>query len=127
MKTIKIDYDELFLALQKEIENARDFGWTGWRIPIYVDEKGHVYAGDWLSRGSYQPGTIEIYSIKRWLTSDWVEDEDINNEECIDSAVYEVTKDVIKDFKEQIVRENAYNMGNHMETEDAYQFKIIND
>lgn len=69
-KTMKIDESKLRDLLKTELKNALDFAWTGWRIPIYVEDDGSLSAGGWLSQGSWQPDAIEIYSLETWNMSD---------------------------------------------------------
>jgi hypothetical protein len=63
---IVIDEDQLREVLKSEIENALDFSWSGWRIPIYVADSGKVSAGNWLANNSYQPGVMELIGIEAW-------------------------------------------------------------
>jgi hypothetical protein len=79
-KPITVDRDELRKVLREELENAKDFDWSGWRIPIYVLEDGTITSGNWLSQGSYSPSTHELYGISSW-SMDEITDKDGNEVE----------------------------------------------
>ena len=69
-----INLDQLETVLHQAFKDAHKFEWTGWRIPIYVNEDGEVHAGSWLSNNSWQPDAIELIGIERWDVQDiWPE------------------------------------------------------
>ncbi len=70
LEKIQIDTESLRELLKKELYNALDFSWTGWRIPIYVEEDGTLGSGGWLSQGSWQPDALEVYSLETWNMGD---------------------------------------------------------
>jgi hypothetical protein len=110
-KPITVDRDELRKVLREEIENAKDFEWSGWRIPIYVLEDGTVTSGSWLSQGSSSPSTHELYGIKTWSMDEVtdkagnkVEDEtELTEEEYQDNL--ESYLDYLVDFHEDRIYE----------------------
>lgn len=118
MKTIKIDETELREILKTQLANALDFAWTGWRIPIYAEEDGRLSAGNWLSRGSWQPDAIEVYSLETWNMSDigytgeYTDKEDLEegeegyNDNDIEHEIEEAIEWIIDDF-ESAAEENT--------------------
>lgn len=71
---ILINIDQLENVLHQAFKDAHKFQWTGWRIPIYVNDDGEVHAGSWLSNNSWQPDLIELIGIERWDVQDiWPE------------------------------------------------------
>lgn len=68
--SIKIKEEDLRDILKKELENARNFSWIGWRIPIYTENNGELSSGSWLSQGSWQPDAIEVHSLHSWNMGD---------------------------------------------------------
>lgn len=70
-KTIKINEDQLREVLTNEERNAHRFDWTGWRIPIFVEDDGSVSSGSWLSYNSWQPDVIELpVKVETWSMTD---------------------------------------------------------
>lgn len=68
MKTIKINRQSLESKLKEAYLKALDFDWTGWRIPIYIDEQtGQCSLGNWLSQSSWQPDMEELpITVETW-------------------------------------------------------------
>jgi hypothetical protein len=109
-KPIEVDESELRGVLRESLESAKDFDWSGWRIPIYVLEDGTVTTGDWLSQGSYSPSTHEIYGIKSW-----------SMDEVIDKEGNEV-----EDETELTKEEYESNLENHLDhLEDFHMERIF--
>ncbi len=88
MEPIEIKENQLEEILREQIYNAKDFPLSGWRIPIYVDNDGEIIAGSWLAQGSWQPGKIELTSIKPWemdqcydYKGNMVDEDDLNEED----------------------------------------------
>ena len=93
MKIYKIKEDELRAVLKKELRNAYDFEWTGWRIPIYYNEEtGRVSSGSWLSNNSHQPDILELTSIESWS----IDDVDNPNNEDIECFIDGVIDELIE-------------------------------
>jgi len=74
-KPIEVDESELRSVLRNSLESAKDFDWSGWRIPIYILEDGTVTSGDWLSQGSCSPSAHEIYGVKSWSMDEVIDKE----------------------------------------------------
>jgi hypothetical protein len=70
-KKIIVREESLREVLRVELETARDFEWSGWRIPVYVSEDGICSAGGWLSNNSWQPGIEELPKVvEPWTMAD---------------------------------------------------------
>ena len=117
MKTLKIDRNELENVLNEQIHIAMNFPWTGWRIPIYCNDKGELSPGNWLSYNSYQPGSLEIYSIERWLLSDMTDNDNADESE-IDDIVELMTDEVIRNIDEFWESKINY---------DVYHFELVEE
>lgn len=85
VKEVLVNEESLREVLKKELENARDFDMSGWRIPIYVNEEGKCFAGSWLSNNSWQLEEEELPKVvEPWTMSDReyeeFSEEDVNYE-----------------------------------------------
>jgi len=64
---ININEQELRDILIEAVKEAYKFDWTGWRIPIYIDEQGEISKGSWLNNSSWQPGIEELpITVETW-------------------------------------------------------------
>lgn len=98
-KTIIIKED-LRETLKKEFENARNFEWSGWRIPIYLNSDGTTSSGSWLSRNSWQPDAHEIpVRVEAWTLDD-IEDGMESTEENIEHAIEQLVDLEIEQLSE---------------------------
>jgi hypothetical protein len=86
-KTYQINKDSLTESLKEAYLNTLDFSWTGWRIPIYLDEDSfETSTGSFLSNNSWQPDTHELpLNVLTWNMSDLgyddnYTDDDVDNE-----------------------------------------------
>lgn len=71
IKLQKVSETSLREVLKKSLNEALDFDWTGWRIPIYVDSEGNCSSGTWLSQGSWQPDEVELpVRVESWRMPD---------------------------------------------------------
>lgn len=77
-KTFNIKEESLREALKDALEQMHQYEWTGWRIPIYLDEEtGAVSTGSILSNSSYQPDEHELpFHIETWSMDDIINDGD---------------------------------------------------
>jgi hypothetical protein len=86
MKTIIINRQSLESKLTEAYQKALDFDWTGWRIPIYLDEEtGQCSLGGWLSISSWVPDKHELpINVVTWNMEEMgfenPDDEDLNYE-----------------------------------------------
>lgn len=93
---IKIKETQLREILNEAFKEAFQFDWTGWRIPIFVENNGEVSKGSWMSQNSYQPDAIELpVRIEAW-------DLDFENptEEDIDYEIEERVDFVLRQLNE---------------------------
>ena len=69
---IKINEDSLRETLINVLVKAEGSTFSGWRIPLFVNDDGTVSAGSWISQNSWQPDAIEVPHIKAesWNLSD---------------------------------------------------------
>jgi len=105
-------------GLQDEIKIAKNFGWTGWRIPIYAKEFDSIEEleealtikeeielslsfGDWLSNNSWQPGALELAGIETWSTEEDEDDDEWMINEIAES-IYERIKGFLLDKLQDI-------------------------
>jgi len=95
---IRINYCSLVDCLIKAIVQAHDFCWTGWRIPIYLDEEtGLVSSGSWLSNNSWQPDAHELpVKVETWSMADWGYEGKLVNKTTPDNEEGNYTNDDIK-------------------------------
>jgi hypothetical protein len=111
---LEINEDTLRETIRKELRNALDFDWSGWRIPIYIDiPSGEITTGGWLSQGSYDPVAYEFYSISPWsidfeeYCDEGMTPDDMTEEEKEDTIRHEI--DLAEEFhisriKNEIIR-----------------------
>lgn len=93
---IEIKETQLREILNEAFKEAFQFGWTGWRIPIFVENNGEVLKGSWMSQNSYQPDALELpVRIEAW-------DLDFENptEEDIDYEIEERVDFVLRQLNE---------------------------
>lgn len=103
--------EDLRDVLIEQIKYAADFDFqTGWRIPIFLHEDGHLEAGEWLSNNSYQPGLIEIISVEPWDTSLFTEENpDMTKGDVVDFFADEFADNYIKELKRKEKKEKYIN------------------
>ena len=71
ISAVQVSENSLRIALDEALHEARNFDWTGWRLPLFVDEDGEVSVGSWMSQGSWQPGAEELpIKIEGWSMED---------------------------------------------------------
>lgn len=113
--TIKLSDTSLRELVLEQMILAESFEWTGWRIPIYLDniskddigeQKYTFSAGSWLSNNSWQPDVLEVYKIEHWtLDEEGLEKGFDKDEEVAYQADYlldDYWHDLIKDVEESI-------------------------
>ena len=119
--TIRLSNTSLRELILEQMILAESFEWTGWRIPIYLDdiEKDdvgeHNYtfsSGSWLSNNSWQPDDLEVYKIERWtLDEDGLEEGFDKDEEVAYQADYLLDDcwDTLVDQVEESINDFFYN------------------
>lgn len=92
-------------GLQDEIKIAKNFSWSGWRIPIYAREFNNIKEleqalkekdeidislsfGEWISNNSWQPDALELDGIETWSTEEDEGDDEWMIDEIAES-IYE--------------------------------------
>lgn len=97
---IIVNEDELENVLKNEIENAMNFSWHGWRIPIFVTENGKIIAGNWMNKNTYNPELYEIIGIKPWSENEIEffneEGEIVEKEQLTQEKIDDILNDVIE-------------------------------
>ena len=102
---ILVEEEDLHDVLKNALKIALDFEWqSGWRIPIYVNEKGKVSAGEWLSQGSIQPDIRELAAVYPWLLSDFIETDDLSEEALENEADWQACK-LANEYVRQVIDE----------------------
>lgn len=114
--TIKISEDELRMVIKEALKMAYDFSWSGWRLPIFLEDDNELKIGNWLSVGSWQPGIEEIYSVESWTIDNWfdsygnqVEKEILSKEEIDQNIECEIDNFIdfnIEELKRKIDEKN---------------------
>lgn len=78
LETREINKESLEDVLREALNKALNFGWSGWRIPIYLEDDGTVTLGGWASQGQWQPDEIELpVRVESWeMPNDYGENPD---------------------------------------------------
>lgn len=135
-RIVKINHDSLVDCIEEALISAEGFGWTGWRIPIYLDEEtGLVSSGNWLSNSSWQPDAHELpVKIESWLMSDFgyegkeVDEQDIDSDNEEGNYTREdirtiVNESIISNIIDALMERNQYEHEIHYEL--VKQFKPV--
>lgn len=112
MDSITITQSDAEKVIKEAIEQAHQFDWTGWRLPIFVNEDGSLEVANWLSDGSWQPDAVELpLKITAWCMSSiegtYTDEDgnDIYNEEDFEWEVENRVDFEIKKLKERLSQE----------------------
>ena len=128
--TIKVSTYQLRKLILKKMILTESFEWTGWRIPIYLDdiEKDdvgvHNYtfsAGSWLSNNSWQPDALEVYKVECWIIDEYGLEEDFDvYEEVTNQANY-----LLDDYWDELVRKVEENINDFFYNYEQKEVEII--
>ena len=128
--TIKVSAYQLRSLVLEQMILAESFEWTGWRIPIYLDdiskddvgEKSYTFsAGSWLSNNSWQPDELEIYKVERWeIDEDGLEEDFDRDEEVANQADY-----LLDYYWDELVRKVEENINDFFYNYEQKEVEIV--